>query len=265
MLEAILETKIESIEIKNPELPPDLSDVKAGTLDIKVVINENTVIDVEMQVGDENNIDDRTTRYLVAMSNDELKKGEKYQDIRKIVTISLLKFNYFKRNSFLNVAHMRFEKNKPEMCVDMGYKKEDELATDKLEMITIELPKFKKQNPSIENELNQWLWLIIGEEEKIKMASKKNKEIEKAVKIIDEMSMNPEEWEYYRSRQMAIMNYNIGMSNAEKRGEKRGEKKGEKKAKEEMAKKLLDLGDGIEKIIQVTGLTREEIERINNS
>ena len=97
------------------------------------------------------------------------------------------------------------------------------------------------------------------------MASEKNKEIEKAVKIIDEMSMNPEEWEYYRSRQMAIMNYNIGMSNAEKRGEKRGEKKGEKKAKEEMAKKLLDLGDGIEKIIQVTGLTREEIEKINNS
>ena len=33
--------------------------------------------------------------------------------------------------------------------------------------------------------------------------------------------MKPEEWEYYRSRQMAIMNYNIGMSNAEKKGEKR--------------------------------------------
>ena len=89
------------------------------------------------------------------------------------------------------------------------------------------------------------------------MAIKKNEKIEKAVEIIDQMSMDPKEWELYRSRQMAIMNYNIGMNNAEQKGEKR--------AKEEMAEKLIELGDGIEKIIQVTGLTREEIEKINNS
>ena len=58
----------------------------------------------------------------------------------------------------------------------------------------------RKKNPNADNELNQWLWLIIGEEEKIKMASKENEKIKKAIKIIDEMSMEPKEWELYRAR-----------------------------------------------------------------
>jgi len=263
LLESILGTKIKSIEIKNPEMSPDLSDVKAGTLDLKISINEDTIIDVEMQVGNENNINDRETRYLVAMSNDQLKKGELYTQVRKLITISILKFNFYKRNSFLNIAHMKFENNKPEVYVDMGYNREEEILTDKLEMITIELPKFQKQNPSIESTLNQWLWLILGEEDKIKMAVKKNKEIKKAVEIVDTMSMDPKEWELYRSRQMAILNYNIGMQNSRKQGEeigeKRGEKRGRKKEKLEIAKKLLELEDDIEKIKIATGLTEDEI------
>ena len=159
---------------------------------------------------------------------------------------------------------MRFEKSKLEMYVDMGYKKEEELATDKLEIITIELPKFKQQNPNVENKLNQWLWLIIGEEERIKMAIKKNEKIEKAVEIINQMSMDPKEWELYRSRQMAIMNYNISMSNSEKKGEKKAEKIGEKKAKEEIARarKMINKGTKLEEIIEITGLTKEEIDTI---
>lgn len=262
LLEAILGTKIKSIEVKNPELPPDLSDVKAGTLDLKVEINNDTIIDVEMQVENENNIDNRQTRYLVTMSNDELKKGETYDEVRKIITISLLKFNYFKRNSFLNISHMKFEKNKPEMFVDMGYKREEEILTDKLEIITIELPKFKKQNPGIESELHQWLWLILGEEEKIKMATKNNKKIKKAVEIIDTMSMDPNEWELYRSRQMAIQNYNISMRNSEKKGEERGRKIGEKLGKKKIAKKLLSKGMSLEEVIEITDLTEDEINLI---
>ena len=264
LLESILGTKIKSIEIKNPEMSPDLSDVKAGTLDLKVAVNEDTIIDVEMQVGNEGNIDDRETRYLVAMSNDQLKQGEQYTQVRKLITISILKFNFYKRNSFLNIAHMKFENSKPEMYVDMGYNREEELVTDKLEMITIELPKFQKQNPSIENELNQWLWLILGEEEKIKMVVKKNKKIKKAVEIVDTMSMDPKEWELYRSRQMAILNYNIGMQNSRKQGEEIGKEIGKKEEKIEIAKKMLELGDGIEKVSLVTGLTKEEIEKIKN-
>ena len=94
------------------------------------------------------------------------------------------------------------------------------------------------------------------------MASKENEKIKKAIKIIDEMSMDPKEWELYRARQMAIMNYNIGMKNSEKKGEKKGKKIGEKKAREKIAKNLLNIGLDIEKIVEVTGLTKEELNKI---
>ena len=90
------------------------------------------------------------------------------------------------------------------------------------------------------------------------MASKENEKIKKAIKIIDEMSMDPKEWELYRSRQMAIMNYNIGMKNSEKKGEKIGEKK----TREKIVKNLLNIGLDTEKIIEATGITKEELKKI---
>ncbi len=52
------------------------------------------------------------------------------------------------------------------------------------------------------------------------MALEENKELEKAMKIIKEMSSNSEEWERFTSRQKAIINYNSSMSQAKEEGEK---------------------------------------------
>ena len=53
------------------------------------------------------------------------------------------------------------------------------------------------------------------------MAKKENKEIKKAMEIIDEMSMDEKEWELYESRRLAIMDYNTGILEAEERGLKK--------------------------------------------
>ena len=149
---------------------------------------------------------------------------------------------------------MKFEKTKPQEFIDMGYTKEDEIATKDLEMHFIEIPKFVKKNPEANTKLEQWLWLIVGREEKIKMAKKENKEIKKAMDIIDEMSMDPKEWELYESRRLAIMDYNTGMHQSRKDGIK--------EEKNRVAKELLKLGMNIEDIQKVTKLTKEEIEQL---
>ena len=214
LLEAILEIKIKKVIVKNPELPRNLYDSKAGVLDVKVEIDENIICDVEMQVKDEKNIDSRSTYYMAKLLSDELKKSEKYIKVKKTIVINLLNFNFYKRNSYHSVAHMKFEKTKPEEYVNLGYPQEDEIATEDLEMHFIEIPKFIKRNPEVKTKLEQWLWLIVGGEEKIEMAEKENKEIEKAIEIIKEMSMDPKEWELYESRRLAIMDYNTGMEQA---------------------------------------------------
>ena len=87
------------------------------------------------------------------------------------------------------------------------------------------------------------------------MAKKENKELEKAMDIIDEMSMDEKEWELYESRRLAIMDYNTGMIKAREEGERKG--------KIEVAKRLIKLGISIDKIKEATELTKEEIEELN--
>ena len=153
---------------------------------------------------------------------------------------------------------MKFEKTKPQEFIDMGYTKEDEIATKDLEMHFIEIPKFVKKNPRANTTLEQWLWLIVGREEKLKMAKKENKEIKKAMDIIDEMSMDPKEWQLYESRRLAIMDYNTGMHQSREDGKEEGKKE----SKIEIAKNMLNEGMEIETISRLTNLTVEEIEEI---
>ena len=47
LLEAILEIKIQKIEIKNSEIPKESIKEKLSILDIKAVINENIILDIE--------------------------------------------------------------------------------------------------------------------------------------------------------------------------------------------------------------------------
>mgnify|MGYP003294640716 CR=1 FL=1 len=102
------------------------------------------------------------------------------------------------------------------------------------------------------------------------MAQKENKEIKKAMEIIDEMSMDEKEWELYESRQRAILDYNTGILEAREdgmakgleqglqqgleQGKKLGLEEGSKKKQLEIAKKLLDKKMSIEEIAEITGL-----------
>ena len=181
-----------------------------------------------MQVQDFGNIDKRSSVYMATLETEGIKKGEDYKQAKKVIAINLLNFEYYKRNSYHNIAHMKFEKTKENEYVDMGYSNEEELATNDLEMHFIEIPKFEKKNPEANTKLEQWLWLLAGREEKLEMARKKNKEIDKAIDIIDQMSMDEKEWNLYISRQRAIWDYNTGMRTAKEEGMKKGVEEGAK-------------------------------------
>ena len=62
------------------------------------------------------------------------------------------------------------------------------------------------------------------------MAKKENKEIKKAIDIIDEMSMDEKEWELYESRRLAIMDYNTGIEEAKEEGIQEGYNKRKSRA-----------------------------------
>ena len=113
------------------------------------------------------------------------------------------------------------------------------------------------------------------------MASKENKEIKKALEILDEMSMDEKEWEEYQSRFMAELDYNSGIATARADGEKaglekglekgleeglkEGKKEGIKENKIEIAKKLIKMNMDLKQIKEITGLSIEELENIKSN
>ena len=278
LLEGILGIKIEKVEVKNPEIPKNMLDEKLARLDIKAKINDEITLDIEMQTSDEHNLGNRSLAYLSKLISPQLKVGEIYQELRKTIVIWILNFNYFKTNTYHNIAHMRFDKVEKEKYIDKGYREENGLVTENAEIHFIELPKFIEKEPGVESKLSQWLWLLVGEGERIKMAEKVNEEIKRAKTELEVMSMDPKEREMYEEREMARWIYYTGIYDAEERGEKRGEKRGEirgerrgekrgiekgkNEEKREIAKRLLEMGFEIEKICEITELSEEEIKKL---
>jgi len=270
-LEAILNININKVEVKNPELTPNMADEKLGILDLKLDIDNERVVDVEMQVSNEHNIKERSSTYLSKLATEQLKAKQNYKELKKIITINILKYNYLKRNSYHSIARMKYEDTDQTEFVDMGYKKEEEEATNTFEMHFIELPKFKQKNPDCNTKLEQWLWLIDGsEEEKVEMSAKENEEINKTVKELNKISQDPDEVAKYEEREWSIMRYNVEMKTnrelGEKEGEARGleigEKRGIKNEKRNVIKNLHKLNIPIEQIAKAVELTEKEVEKI---
>lgn len=258
LLEAILDIEIKEVTVQNPELPVDFFDNKAGVMDIKVAINDDTVCGIEMQVKNLGDIDSRSTYYMSKTLSSEIKRGDDFKQVKKSIAINFLDFEFYQRNSYRSIAHMKFEKTKEEEYIDLGYEKEDEIATKDLEMHFIEIPKFVKKLPKPRTKLDQWLYLIAGREEMLEGIEERVKEIEKAVDTLEQLSMDKQAWNLYESRDMAKRDYNTGMRNAEERGIN----KGEKKNSIEIAKKMIAKKMTISEISELTGLTEEEIKNI---
>ena len=160
LLEGILEIKIQKVEVKNPELPKNILGEKLARLDIKAKINDEITLDIEMQTRDEYNLGNRSLVYLSKLISPQLMPGDEYKYLKKTIAIWILNFNFFKTNTYHNIAHMRFDKIKKEEYIDMGYKEENGLVTENAEIHFIELPKFVEKNPGIKRKLDQWLWLL---------------------------------------------------------------------------------------------------------
>ena len=225
-LEAILKKDIEEVEIKNPEIIPYEKDEKRGLLDIKAQIDDGTILDIEMQMEDEKNTEERGTEYLGKMISEQLQEGEEYIKLKKSIVIFITNYSFLKRNSYHSVGKMKFDETLPEEYVNMGYKEEDEIASKYIEFHYIELPKYKKKEPSKFTKLDQWMCIFTQNEEGIILAEKENKEIKKAIRALDFISADPKERERHNSILMAEYNrltseHNFFEAGKEERNSKR--------------------------------------------
>ena len=266
-LEAILKKDIKEVTIKNPEIIPYEKDEKRGLLDIKAETDDGTILDIEMQMKDRKDTEERGVQYLGNMITSQLQVGDDYTKLKKSIVIFITNYNFLKRNSYHSVGKMKFDETLEEEYVDMGYKEEEQIASKYIEFHYIELPKYKKKEPSKFTKLDQWMCVFTQRKEEIMLAEKENKEIKKAMNTLDFISEDPKERERHNSIIMAEYNRLTSEHNFFEAGVEEGIEKGIEKGKEEerkeIAKKLLKIRIPIEQIIETTGLTKQEIEELN--
>ena len=85
---------------------------RSGVLDIKAIINENITVNIEMQVANEKNMIERTLYYWAGLYYTGLKRGRDYKLNNKVITINILMYNIFKKESYHTIATIRDNENK---------------------------------------------------------------------------------------------------------------------------------------------------------
>ena len=86
--------KVQSVKITNPIVLGDAIDEKTFILDIRALLNDSTILNLEMQVVNEHNWADRSLCYL-CRDLDQLKHGEDYSQVQPVIQISFLNFTLF--------------------------------------------------------------------------------------------------------------------------------------------------------------------------
>ena len=278
LLNSILQIKIKSIEvIADANLERQLESNKLGILDIKAKVDEDTIIDIEIQIINRYNMIERTLFYWSGLYYNVLQKGEDYKEIKKVIAINILDYNEFDEGPYHEIAKLRRE---------YLYK----ILTDKIEIHFIQIPKFKKQRKDMKTKLDMWMDFISQIDEKeVKNAMRKNKEIKKAQEEYEYLTGDEEERRIAFLREKAIRDENsifdagkdigrregkeegkeegieIGKEQGIEIGKEQGIEIGKEQTKKEIVKTMTKENMPIETIMKATKLSREEIEKIQKN
>ena len=114
---------VHSVTILNPIELGETIDDKNFILDIKIELNQNTIINLEMQVINERNWPERSLSYL-CRTFDNLNHGDDYEDIRPAIQIGFLDFTLFEDSpefyatyQLLNIKNHRLYSGKFQLSV----------------------------------------------------------------------------------------------------------------------------------------------------
>ena len=208
---AIPSENIRSAVIPNVELNRTHPEDKPGILDVRVCLNDETEIDIEIQIDPMSVWADRSLFYLSKMYAAQISAGDSYRLLKKCISISILDFRLFADSGeFYSCFHIREDTRHT-------------LYTDKMEFHVIELPKLPEEWKENSSDLLLWAKFFNAErKEEFEMLSKKNEAIEKAYERLQMMSQDERKRMEYEAREKAIRDHNEVMLEATERGLARG-------------------------------------------
>ena len=253
------EKQIKDIEIVDPITSGEESREKEGILDIKLTLNGNRKINIEMQNTYQEEWAERSLLYNCRMFTEGLKKGEPYYELPPCIHVGILDFNYLKSPGFYHRILLQDDKT-------------GELYSSKFQFHVIELSKIRStKGKARKQELYRWAKLISASTwEEVREESEGNHYMEKVRDEMIKMSRDESERYLYLREQMAIRDKESQLRSAENRGRREGREEGRKEGRKQgeilklitMVKKKIENGDSIAKIADDLLEDADVIEKI---
>lgn len=285
LIGTIINQEITNIKIdETPITEQNIRDEKVGILDIKARLNNNTVCDVEMQVVKTRDLEKRIMFYWSKLYSSEIHSGEKYKALNKAIVILIANFEINRLKEIPNF-HTKWQ------IREEKYRKI--VLTDTLEIHIIELPKIikhlEKSNKIKKNKEGIYSKIILDPERKGDRDMKESENSDKVQELNEEKLIL---WSMFLSNPELLSEEDLEKNEDIKKAKEQLEKikenekvqrlaelrmkyildqdsirwsgfeDGKKAEKIEIVKKLIELKMPIQQIIQVTGLTEEEIKSI---
>ena len=273
LISSVIKEKINDIKLDNDRYVfGKYPEEKLGILDLKATLGDGKICDVEIQLVDNKDTEARFLYYWSRIYSGQLKKGNIYNDLNKVIGIIILDFPLEKTKALENICT---EWKITEVTTGLNL-----VLTEMLQIYIIEISKAKRtleKEPN--NELAQWvLFLDNPNQEEVFKAMETNKELKEAMKNLDEISQQEELRRVAELREKAIMDEKNALTHALEDGKKEGLKKGmeigraegkaegqilgKKETQKEIARKMLEKNFSIEEIQSLIPLNQAEIEEL---
>lgn len=262
-LNSMLDEEIKEISLnENIILRRENINDKMGIVDVLAKINNNEYCDIEMQMTDKTNLIERLLYYWSKQYIKNIKKGNKYEELKRTIIILITNFEVKGLETLDFHSKWKIIEEKQRKLI----------LTQHLEIHIIEIPKkYKEIENDKENKLKEWLsFLENPESEEVLYYMKNNENIKFAKEKLNTLSEDERVRRLAELREKAIMDekeakytgYTEGRREGIKEGKEEGRKQGKEATKKEIAKKMKEEKIDIEIIVRVTGLTKEDIDKL---
>lgn len=270
--EAMLDEKVKKITINDDkELFREKPEDKLGILDLELDINDREKVDIEIQLVDKSNIQERLLFYFSKLYYNEVKKGDDYKKAKRVVMVAILDYDF---NLTKEIKRMETKwKLREENAKDL-------VLTDKIEIDIIELSKVRAEyEKNKQNKKAQWALFINDPNTKeVKEIMKENEDIEEAVITVHKMTEDEKMRRLADLREKAILDekairrkgyedgHEAGYEDGRTEGRAEGLEKGRTEGKAEERKAILNnlkkMKLSTEEICKILNITTEELEKM---
>ena len=250
LLSALLyipEEEILSCEICNPIILGTAIDEKTCILDIRVLLNDNKQINLEMQMGSVENWTDRSVFYLCRMFTD-MKKGLDYTQSRPSIHIGIMMKSPIPEDAaFYNEYALKNRRT--------GYEFTGKIALHVLDLSCLEQVPEEERNSA----LYYWACVFKAKTWKEVLAmTEQSESIKKAVVTLRELSEDEKIRLQCEARERYQMDWQSSMRTSREKGREEGRESGRKEGElqkaHDVAEALLEEGMEIEKIAKIVGM-----------